>query len=145
MAGLGKGGDLIDYTYLQKRGLIKKSEVKYEKVVRTKDGFVDLGSMKNEKTQAKEESFPLMGLGNSSTPSPATNSGNSGFVSLFDTPAFSQAGNDSSGSSTDNLSSSDLNALKIKFEDLEYKLSNLIDKISMVESKIDSFEKKVFN
>ncbi len=155
------GGDLLDYTYLQKRGLIKKSpQEKQEKVVRTKDGFVDLSSMNLEKKEpvvnkTETPSNPFGSLFdsavstlNNSAPvsSESLSSQPSGLGSFFDTAVpLSNSSSNNSHSNDIGISSSDINAMKIKVEDLEYKLSNLLDKLSLVESKLESFEKKVFN
>ncbi len=134
MGLLGKKGvETIDYTLLQKKGFIKKTE-------RVKPGFkVDSAGM-----------IDLTSTANNSIPPVSTDNSNSNPFGFLDSLA------QSSSSTSDNLSSSgypstsniqsdgvEMNALKIKIDDLEYKLSQLLEKLSLVESKMGKFEEKI--
>jgi hypothetical protein len=137
MALFEKKGDIIDYTYLQKRGIIKKEPEIEKKTIYSKDGFVDLSKMNIEKKEnnnfsafesLSQNSMPI-------TPKTQEVQSSGGFLNFMDSPKTNVSGSD--------LNDKDINAFKIKIEDLEYKLSNLLDKLSMIEDKLQNFERRV--
>jgi len=127
------GVDFIDYTYLQKRGLIKRKEVKnQEGVSLTKDGFVQLSEAEKASVsdnQASSSTFNPFGfLDNAS-------SGNGSSESYY--------GNSGSGGVSEENKDLEIQGLKNKIEDLEYKLEKLIEKFDFVENKLIKFENRV--
>lgn len=135
------GVDLIDYTYLQKRGLIKKSEDLKSGVKMTNDGFLDLSNV----TPSNEININANNLNNNnSTSEPTANP-----LSFFDnissnattnteTTSFYPSTPSSLNNSNDNL---ELNGLKLKMDDLEFKLSGLLEKIEQISSRLLEFER----
>jgi hypothetical protein len=115
----------IDYTYLQKRGIIKKKEEKKLPYKITKDGMVDLTSHVSEavSSEFKDSSYSQQQTGMASNP-----------FGFLDSVSQSQGSASASPSSGEN-SSAELNALKIKIDDLEYKLQRLIERLEQLESR----------
>ena len=134
-----KGIDTVDYSLLQKKGLIKKRAQKELPYRVNSQGMIDLTP------RTKEAASSEMAQASSSEQS------NSPF-SFFDNiaqNASSQESTSSSGivGSTSELGAdnAEVNAIKIKMDDLEYKLTQLMDKLALIESKMDNFERKVVN
>lgn len=136
------GVDLIDYTLLKKRGLIKVKEIEPCGVKCDKEGFVDLGSIRQNTASPTADS-----LLSSSTSSDASASSTPSFASFFgDMGAVAAATeNSSSGFSSPTPASEphhELSSVKVKVEDLEFKLDRLIDRLSSMEDKLREFESK---
>jgi len=157
---MGDSPDLIDYTALEKRGLIKKKEIINHAVPVSKDGFIDFSAIGQDKinqivgtassNQSSAQSSPIQ----QSSPTPT-------FSSFWDNvPGAQQSAQTASSttssadanyygnqSSTTPLSASsdnsDISALKVKLDDLEYKLSKLTETLDLITSKLSSFEDKV--
>jgi len=123
---MGKEPD-IDYTLLQKRGILKKSEAKKLPFGFDKKGMID---------------FTSPSVDNSSQT--ASSSGNEGgFFGFLDNPPAANSGSQSQGYySNDSASGNEVSALKIKLEDLEFKLERFLERIALVESKLLDFERK---
>jgi hypothetical protein len=163
---MGDAPSLIDFTALQKRGLIKKKEISKFAAHVNKEGFVDLSAIGQDKINQLANS-QQQGLSQTSSPSlfnatASTQSSSSqstpSFTSFWDqlpgqtptqsTPApvsstaeSSYYGSDSSSSS---LSSSDnIETLKVKLQDMEYKLSRLTETLDIITNKLANFENKV--
>ncbi len=105
-----KRGEFIDYTLLQKRGLLKVSEMKQSESVKSSNGFLDFTQTANSSANT------------SSAPADSP-------FSFLDNAAQASAGN--------GTSHPDLNALKLKIEDIEYKIERLLERLSGIEYKID--------
>lgn len=130
-----KGPDTIDYTYLQKKGLIKKKVEKEPLYKVNSQGMIDLTSNSNS---IKPVSEPVV-TQTETSPTMAQNP-----FGFLDNLASASANNTSLESSKP-LDNPDFGAMKIKIDDLEYKLDRLVEKLSLIESKLGSFESKVFN
>lgn len=125
----GKGrNDVIDFTALQKRGLIKKEEPKKSELQISKDGYINLTAKKEQEIINSE----------------ITTQNNNPFDMLN---SLASVGNTSSGENpqstqtaqqTSQVSSLDFQNLSVKLEDLEYKLERLMDKIAEIEDKIST-------
>jgi len=127
-----KGVDMIDYTFLQKKGMIKKEKDKKSSFKVNSQGLIDLTSATSEQVNAantSENSNPFSFLDNLAQGSGEGSSSN-GLL------------NSSSEQGVDNV---EVSSLKIKIDDLEYKISTLVDKLSMIESKLENFEKRVLS
>ena len=134
------GVDFIDYTYLQKRGIIKKEEDKPSGVKMTNDGFLDLN---NSAPETAVSAYPnndilgsLTGVAETSSNSSAENNNP---LSFFDNVSSNSASTIPSNSG-ENL---EVQGLKLKIDDLEYKLSNLLEKMAEISSKLAEFEERV--
>src|SRR3989338_4402080 len=124
--GRKRGAD-IDFTLLQKKGLIKKSPVTKRTGWKVdKSGFIEMpnpGAFINSDS-GKEDS-----AGTNATPS------NIGFL---DNPlGFSPPESPSPPSLGNNLSvsNSEVESLKVKLDDLEYKLERLLERLDKLEIK----------
>lgn len=106
-----ESGDIIDYTLLQKKGILKLPKQKEEVIDLTKN----LNS--NDSTNQTGNISPFGFLDSLAGASGQTNSVNAGF----------QTSNDNS----------EINALKLKIDDLEYKLARLTEKLDKVNSFLD--------
>jgi hypothetical protein len=164
-----RGPDIIDYTMLQKKGLIKTKKPSARKVDITRDGYVKLGEddvdeilglKKNQSiaasinssssgsdaiTPKQNEMFnPLAGfdvLGNSSgAKNDAASNSSQNQMSLLDNSLGTNS-RASSGSSSEQIS--ELNNLKVKLEDMEYKFDRLAEKFDKVCTKLLEFESKM--
>jgi hypothetical protein len=150
---MGDSPSLIDYTALEKRGIIKKKEVKKMAAPVSKDGFIDFSAMGQDKinqiVNSQQQSPSLMSSMPSlissaiqSPQSPVSSTSNSsptpGFTSFWDQlPGQTSEQTQSSISTplavTDNL---DVLTLKVKIDDLEYKLARLTEKLDLISSKL---------
>ena len=124
MFGKGKN-DVIDFTALQKRGLIKKEEPKKSELQITKDGYINL-------SQNKEQEIISNEISPQNNPFDMLNS-----LAAAGNSAESENPFQTSQSAQQN-SSIDFQHLSVKLDDLEYKLERLIDKIAEIEAKIKS-------
>jgi len=119
------GDDYVDYTLLQKKGILKLKEEKLKSSLRNEGGFVDLTPFRNEVTNEPADS--------SNT---TTNTNNFGFLS-----DMASVGSSSSSVSSDNsINDSDLSALKIKIDNMEYKIDRFIERIDKLEEKLTKAE-----
>ena len=155
---MGESPDLIDYTALEKRGLIKKKEQEKLPAPMSKDGFLDFSALSQEQinkiTNAGQISKNTTAQPSSIFPESPSNKASS-FTSFWDTlpgqtnqstvqttsqetPYYNSS---SYPSSSDNLP--DISSLKVKLEDLEYKLERLNEKLELITSKLFNFENKV--
>ena len=130
-----RGIDVIDYTLLQKKGLMKKApEVKKDYSVNSQ-GFVDLTSGNQNISNLAENASSSVNTNQSSD-----------LFGFLDNIAQSSASQQNSNldiqTSNQNINNGEVNSLKIKIDDLEYKLTNLIDKLGLIESKLQNFESK---
>ena len=136
-----KGVSVVDYTLLQKKGLIKKQKETKKEYTVNSQGFVDLttGSKGMQGQDSTLSNAAVQASQNDSTQSP---------FSFFDNIAQTSTSTDPCMLSTQantEISDSEINAVKIKIDDLEFKLSNLVDKLTTIETKLADFEKRVFN
>lgn len=113
--------DVIDFTALQKRGLIKKEEPKKSDIKITKDGYLALSEKKEQEIINSEVN-------------PASNP--------FDMlSSLASAGNSENPQSlmqqqSAQISPEDIQNLAVKLDDLEYKLERLMEKIAEIENKM---------
>lgn len=129
-----KGVETIDYTYLQKKGMIKKKPEKELPYKINSSGMIDLTDKTAQMAQSEASSSTNQ-----------TGTETSSQFSFLDNLAgsTSSASNNSFTSNENSEPSAEVSAMKIKIDDLEFKLSQLIDKLSLVEDKLANFEKKV--
>jgi len=133
--------DTIDYTYLQKKGFIKKREGKKPPFKVDSKGMIDFTTMENDS------------LGNSQKIT--DNNSNNPFSFLNN---ISEASKDNQSNTTNPLSDSfstsasnisdgnaEINSVKIKIDDLEFKLAQLVDKLSLIEGKLENFERRILS
>ena len=123
------GDDYVDYTLLQKKGILKLKEEKLKSSLRNEDGFVDLTPLRNEVTS--EQSSPT-----NSTP----NMGNFGFLSDMASIGSSNPSSNSSSENNLKIDEGDLSALKIKIDNMEYQLDRFIERIDKLEEKLTKEE-----
>lgn len=115
------GVDLIDFTALQKRGLLK-NYVEEKEV-----DLIDFSkSVSSQTTQTNNNPLSFF----DSVSSPTTPA-----ASFFDVP--------SSNSSTPVLNAVEDNSFKIKLDDFEYKMEKLLERLDKIESKISDFERNM--
>ncbi|MBX4212417.1 hypothetical protein KW787_03125 [Candidatus Pacearchaeota archaeon] len=113
-----ESGDVLDFTMLQKRGILKKHEQEKDIIDLTQDPVA-----------AAQQIVPI----SAAAPSP---------LSFFDTvspaPSFFDA------QPQNNLqSSTDVQSLKVKIDDLEYKLDRFLERVEMIESKLTDFARNL--
>lgn len=148
---MGESPDIIDYTALERRGIIKKKESKRLAAPVSKDGFIDFSVMGQDKINSIANSNLPSSLSPPSAPSSPSSS---------PTPSFSNFWNDLPGQNTSPTTttaatpsqetsyysnplytspvsdnSSELSNLKVKLDDLEYKLARLAEKLDALSSK----------
>ncbi|MBI2451476.1 hypothetical protein HYV50_00180 [Candidatus Pacearchaeota archaeon] len=117
--GFLKSGELIDYTYLQKRGLLKKEEAKKREIGKvTKDGYIELNSPTTVGNKQTMET-----LGNQ--------------FDFLDNLAGTNANSTSEGIENKNFDEMQIQHLKVKLEDFEYKLDRLIERLNEIEEKLN--------
>ena len=123
----GKGrNEVIDFTALQKRGLIKKEEPKKSELQISKDGYINL-SQKKEQEIVSSEIAPQ-----NNNPFDMLNS----LASAGNADSEENSQSTQTTQQTSQVSSLDFQNLSVKLEDLEYKLERLMDKIAEIEAKI---------
>lgn len=129
------GIDFIDYTYLQKRGLLKKEEIPTVAGAKVNSqGFIELSEGISSASPASSETGAL--------PAPSQNSG--GFFGFLDTPtqnADSIYGSSTSSSAQSSDLGMDASSMKVKLDDLEYKLERLSEKMEQIASRLLEFER----
>jgi hypothetical protein len=116
-----KKKDVVDFTRLQKQGILDK--VKTEKTSTESSGFMDLGSSSN--TTNDEGASALSAL--SSLASAGTSE--SSEISTFSTPSY-----------TDRLKrarieSKQENEVKNKLDDMEYKMDRILERLAKLEDQ----------
>jgi hypothetical protein len=113
-----ESGDILDFTILQKRGLLKKDETsKTNSQINERAGSIDL-----------TPTFP-------SAPQSITSVNNSQPQDLF---GFLDSKSEGSSISftPEPTQSKEVEHLKVKIDDLEYKIERLLEKLALLESKI---------
>jgi len=151
----GDSADIIDYTELQKRGILKlKMPEKREDLKMDAEGFVDFSAINNTQNPASATDA-FSGLSTSSSVGLSANSGSNSTADS--SSAFSNFFGDmgavaaSAPSALDAASSqpqitlempAEFSNFKIKVDDLEFKLDRLIDKFTLIEDKLKEIENK---
>jgi len=118
MGLFGESGDIIDYTLLKKRGLLKIPEKKEEE--------------KNYKVVGDVLDFSAL---------PKTGAKNADSVALNPLANFDSFSFESVNKANANIPEADAkesNALRIKVEDIDYKLERLIERLNKIEEKLSS-------
>ena len=130
----------IDFTLLQKRGIIKKAKEKKLPFKINKDGMIELIQQNNIPNELINKSISSDSLGSGMAANPF------GFLGSIvsgnnDKGEQSYYGNNETDTGNDD-SSKKLNSVKIKLDDLEYKLEKFLERLSMIEAKLENFERK---
>ncbi len=117
-----RGVDVVDYTLLQKKGLLRRVP----------------------RPAAPSPSLSPSPPSLSSSPATLSSESVSPF-SFFDSVASSAATSSfSSDTSSSGLQSGpDVGNLKIKVDDVEYKMERLLERLALIECKLNSYEQKV--
>ncbi|MEK6888634.1 MAG: hypothetical protein AABW80_00840 [Nanoarchaeota archaeon] len=116
MGIFSKRGDYIDYSLLQKRGLLKPQPKK-------ENDFLDL---------TRQQADRVFTEANSNLPSNASSS--NPLASFFDSAQNNSPNMPTSqGITAYGNDSSDVNSLKLKIEDLEFKIERLIERLNGLE------------
>ncbi len=131
-----KGTD-IDYTLLQKKGIIKKTKRTKMPFKITKEGNIDLTS--SELSSATPDSTASSGSGMAANPFGFLDN----LASASTSTTSSYYKNDSSSSLSSSDSTADISTIRIKIDDFEYKLERLMEKLALIEEKLSNFERKV--
>jgi hypothetical protein len=129
--------DVLDLTDMQRRGLLKKEDVRQAPLVSaTTEGFVDFSSSSTDPTSSQSQFNDSSSFTNSNQTSPAGD-----FLSNF-----ADIGNSTltENSITDNLRDArkknlvgnEVNELKIKLDDAEFKISSLTQRVAELERLI---------
>lgn len=165
MSLFGRGGDsvdIIDYTELQRRGILKLKAPEPSNVKVDSQGFVDLGSVKQEIFSPVDSSaasaISASGLlaDNSSDNSSASSPPSSSFASFFGDMGAVAASSPSTSNTAESCSMlqqstapqttlempAEFSNFKVKVEDLEFKIDRLIDKFTLVEDKLRDIENR---
>ncbi|MBX4196032.1 hypothetical protein KW805_00385 [Candidatus Pacearchaeota archaeon] len=103
----GKSGDVLDFTMLQKRGILKKKEPEKD--------IVDLTGPQPSTITAVPSPSPL---------------------SFFDTIAPSSPSVFNTPSPNPQEHGGDIQTLRVKIDDLEYKLDRFLERLDMIESRL---------
>lgn len=119
-----KSNEVIDYTMLQKLGLLKKEEIKQDVIDFTSNSSGNIANQNSVSAPAGSgdpfsfmDNLAAVGTSNSVN-NPLNNANNSDF-------------------------SGDINSIKIKIDDLDYKLNIFNEQLERVESKLLDFERKI--
>jgi hypothetical protein len=136
-------GGTIDFTYLQKRGLLpEQKQHKYSvKMPTTNDGMVDLGALANtnsnstiSNSNATESSGAFGFLSNLAGSTPSIQPENSRLSSTSEVPTEAIR-------EVRQKRLVEFNAMKLKIDDLEYKLERSLERIAQLESNIEQFKR----
>ena len=131
------GVDYVDYTALQKRGLLKKEyfedQKEMELVDLTKNSMPSISDTNSTLTSNTNPLSFFDNVGSNSSSSPVT--------SFFDNPIQGPSNPISPPEGLGGSGSDDLSALKIKIDDFEYKFSRLIDRLEKIETRLVEFER----
>lgn len=133
-----KGPEIVDYTLLEKKGLLKKRKEKKLPFKINSGGFVEFGAG-SESNIADEF---VKERNNSESQSPFSFLDNLAGAASASAPALENEKDLSNTPGVNDYLSSDVNTLKVKIDDLEYKLERFIEKLSAIEEKIANFERK---
>lgn len=138
-----KEGDYIDYTLLQKKGILK---IKDQSSV---NDLIDFTQQSNPSTQisGSSQSTPLSQsqspgsdfgsfFGSSEANPPAPSNIQSGYESPF--ASLDNPSPQSQSSNYNSTSNSDVSALRIKLDDFEFKIEKLLERLAKIESKLGS-------
>jgi len=112
--------DIIDFTALQKRGILQRAEKE------------DSGD--DEFLRISPPSMPS----SPNSPQDSLSPGLDMFSAMDKLAGTSQAPMPSNSSYPSNIQDSDFNSLKLKVDDLEFKLEKLIEKLEALEGSISS-------
>ncbi len=127
--GLFGKDEVIDYTLLAKKGLLKLPEKKKIEL-KTEGGFVDFTSMHSaSESAAAETSAGLPAAGSA---------GSMPDMSFLGSLAGAGSSAESSSSTTLSASLPDISTIRIKIDDMEYKLDRFIERLDKIEEKISS-------
>lgn len=138
MAFRKKRIDTYDYTLLQKRGLLKKEEIKSSGVKVTRDGYFELGGgAENLKEEIQSAGANLAGNSPAGEQSP---------LSFLDAFAASASNSDGKNFNAE-IAADDKTAqhLAVKLDDLEYKLERFLERLEKIEARVLRFEQRVTN
>ena len=103
--------DIVDFTLLQKRGIIKKEHPQSSSsTVDTPTGFVDLTTSLPQVSASISTPTDFLGFLDSASPKPLTTASNS-------------------------LENAEIHTIKVKIDDLEFKLERLLEKLSQLETQ----------
>jgi hypothetical protein len=140
MGIFGREGEVIDYTLLEKKGLLRAPKKKKPEIeFKTEEGFVDFTSIPHQ-TGTIEPSVSV-----TAAPEPVPDLG-----FLNEMAGVGASSSSSLTNETPNLSSNDgeikarlleLNAMKIKIEDLDYKVEKFIEKMDRIEELLQQLDK----
>ena len=131
--GLFKRGADIDFTEMQRRGLVKKQAVpESENVKVNSQGFVEFGQ--NANSMPSPISMPSMSSEPAATPF--------GFLDSFAANAGTTQTTTDITPSVQALPSTDFANLGFQVENLDYKLGVLTERLGKIESKLIEFENK---
>lgn len=129
-----KGVEVIDFTDMQRRGLLKKEK----SFNSNEDGgdFIDFSVSSSKSHGSLTENHDSNSSSNSNSISSDLSS--DGFVDFFgnSTPTKSSSVADSLREARRNLGSSEVNELRLKLDDAEFKIGMLSDKILELERRI---------
>jgi hypothetical protein len=126
--GLFGKDEVVDYTLLAKKGLLKLPEKKKIEL-KTEGGFVDFTSMHSASENAAAEMPAEVS---------AAGSAGSAMPDLGFLGSLAGAGSSAESSSSAALSASspDMSTLRVKIDDMEYKLDRFIERLDKIEEKI---------
>ena len=142
-----KSPDVIDFTKLQKEGVLQRSqETRMRQATESESGVIDF---------TQSQSFSSQNTGSASTSSDPGASA-LGFLSNLAGSGAANTSNDtgshvedaSYGSYTDRLKLArksklaEFNSMKIKLEDTEFKLNKVLERLDRVERKLGEFENR---
>ena len=129
------GDEYVDYTLLQKMGLLKLKEEKFKSGLKVEDGFVDLTGFKNNMVNEQSNST-------NTTSTSSTNTSNFGFLgdmaSIGNNNNTTNANNDNLANESGSVNNrGELATLRVKLDDFEYKLERFIERINKIEEKLN--------
>jgi len=110
---MGESADIIDYTLLQKKGILRRAQQRVEQ-----------GHGSSRETVASNPLASFL----PSAPAPSSEGGLFGFLDA--------SSSSPSPPSSSSLPPSDLSALAIKVDDLDYKLNKLAEQLALLEAKM---------
>jgi hypothetical protein len=134
------GVDVIDYTYLQKRGLIKIKPIEEKSGVSKIDrqGYIELGS------DALAETVSAEAVNSSFFDAPSSSAAQAvqgGLFGALDSAASSASSSLSSTSIVDNSLNQSVEEIKSKFGSFELSMQNLLQRIELLEYRIKDLER----
>jgi len=120
-----KGGDVIDFTRLQKRGILQRAME--SSANNQNDGeVIDLGAANQTNTGAGE----------------STGNAFSNLFGALDNPSSSTNSLTDTASNSNSLGASEtaFNDMKVKLENTEYKLERALERLAQIEEKLANFK-----